>query len=388
MLSYSKQHIEKEDIEFVKKSMLSELLTQGSLIKKFENKLSIYFKSKYCVAVSSGTAALHLCGIALNWSKNDIILLSANTFVATANSALYSKAKIDLVDINQKTNNIDPSALENKILIYRKNGKKINTVIATDYAGHPCDWIALHKLKKKYGFHLINDNCHAIGSEINKDRGYAIKYADFVVHSYHPVKAITTGEGGSIFTNSKKYFDILNKSRSHGIIRNKFLFKKFGEWYYDINSLGYNYRMSEINSALGLSQLKKLNKFISRRRKIANLYHKNFEDFNLIDLPIELENYKHSYHLFILKFDFYKHRLSKKKFFQYMLKKKIKLQVHYVPIYEFSYFKENFNFNKKDFINCNKFYHSAFSIPNYYGLTDKEINFVSNEIKDYFIKNI
>ena len=274
MFSYSKQYISKEDLDYVNGALLNNYLTQGPLIEKFESSLKKKFKSKYSVAVSSGTAALHLCGIALGWKENDVVLLSSNTFVATANAVIYCNAIPDLIDIDESTHNIDINDLERKIKEYRKKNIKIHTVIATDYAGHPCDWHNLYKLKLKYNFNLINDNCHSIGAKINNDKGYAVKYADLVVHSYHPVKAITTGEGGCIFTNNSKYYENIKLLRSHGINRSKVLINKFGPWYYDIKKTGFNYRLSEISCALGISQLKKLDKFINRRRDIANQYIK------------------------------------------------------------------------------------------------------------------
>tara|TARA_Y100001970_G_scaffold284452_1_gene401857 strand:- start:3539 stop:4705 length:1167 start_codon:yes stop_codon:yes gene_type:complete len=388
VISYSKQFIDKSDVDYVKRSLDKDFITQGPLIEKFEKKLCKFFKSNYCIAVSSGTAGLHLSGMALGWNKDDLILLSANTFVATANAAIYSKAKINLIDIDPETNNIDVYKLEKEIKRNKKKGINISAVVATDYGGHPCYWQELNNLKKKYKFKLVNDNCHSIGSTINRNIGYAVKYSDMVVHSYHPVKAFTTGEGGSILTNNKKYYEFLKKARSHGIVRDYKAQKSNGSWYYDIKSIGYNYRLSEINAALGISQLNKLKQTINKRRLVAKKYNKLFKDLDFFDLPVEKHNYKHSYHLYVLKFDFEKYKISKKHFFEYMLKKNIKLQVHYVPLYKFTYFKNKFKFNKKNYKNCEKFYKSAFSIPNFYEITNKQIEYVSFEIKKYFLNRI
>lgn len=382
MISYSKQFIDTKDISFIKKNLKNEYLTQGHLIDRFENNLKKYFNSKYCCVVSSGTAALHLSGIALKWSEKDIVLLSPNTFVATANTVLYSNAKPDLIDIERKTFNIDLDLLEQKIIYYKKNGKNINTVIATDYAGHPCDWKSLYYLKNKYNFNLINDNCHSIGSKISNDIGYAAKYADIVVHSYHPVKAITTGEGGSVLTNNFKLYKKIKLLRSHGIERSKKLSKKNGNWFYNISQLGFNYRLSEINCALGISQLNKLNRFINKKRSNAKIYDKIFTKNKKLIIPYQKNSYYHSYHLYILQYDFRKNKKSKKTFFNKMLENNINLQVHYVPIYRHKLYKQ-FKFTSKQFPNCENYYQSAFSIPNYFNLSKKNIEFIGNKISKY-----
>ena len=384
MISYSKQFIDYQDIDFLKKNLKNDYLTQGNLIERFENSLKLYFKAKYCCVVSSGTAALHLSGIALEWSEKDIVLLSPNTFVATANTVLYSNAKPDFIDIDKKTLNINIDLLEQKIIFYKKNGRNVNTVIATDYAGHPCDWQSLYYLKKKYKFNLINDNCHSIGSRIDNDKGYASKYADIVIHSYHPVKAITTGEGGSVLTNNSKLYQKIKLLRSHGIERSKTLSKKYGNWYYNINNIGYNYRLSEINCALGITQLKKLNKFIIKKRSNAKIYDKIFNKNKDFIIPFQAKSYFHSYHLYVLQYDFKKNKISKKSFFNFMNKKNINLQVHYVPIYKFKLYKNKFNYNIKNFPNCENFYNSAFSIHNYYNLSKKNIEYIGKKILEFF----
>ena len=260
MIYYNKQHIDKNDIKIVNKVLTSSRLTQGPMVENFQKKLKFFFGSKYALCTSNGTAALHLAGIALGWKKNDIIIASPITFVASVNCAKYLNARIELVDIDENTFNIDVNLLEKKL----KKLRKVHTVIATDYAGFPCDWLKLKKLSRKYKFRLLNDNCHALGSTYNNSTRYACKYADIVTQSYHPVKNFTTAEGGAVLTNSKKYFDKIKHLISHGIERNK---NKY--WMYDIKNLGYNYRLSEVHSALGVSQIKKLNKFVIRRQKIG-----------------------------------------------------------------------------------------------------------------------
>ncbi|MDA9662894.1 aminotransferase class I/II-fold pyridoxal phosphate-dependent enzyme, partial [Candidatus Pelagibacter sp.] len=296
MINYGKHFIDKDDIKSVVSVLKSNFLTQGPKTQEFENALKFFFGAKYALCTSSGTAALHLCGLALNWKKKDLILASPLTFVASTNAALYMNAKVDLTDINHETYNIDIDKLKIKLIELKKKRKKVHTLIATDYAGQPSDWPKLKYLSKKYKFKLINDNCHAIGSKISQDQKYAVKYADLVCHSYHPVKNITTGEGGSVLTNNKKLFEKIKILRSHGIIRNT---KQ--PWKYSINELGYNYRLSDIQSALGISQLKKLKKFINRKKEIAKIYDKKFKNIDVFETPKVHSNLTHSYHLYPLK---------------------------------------------------------------------------------------
>ena len=205
MLSYGRQSIDQSDINSVTEILKGDWLTQGPITEKFENNLKSYFGTKYCCAVSNGTAALHLSGIALEWKEEDIIITSPITFLASANCILYSRATPDFVDIDPISYTINPNQLEEKLKLYQNKGKKVKAVIGVDYAGHPCDWKALRQLANKYELQLINDNCHALGAEYYNDIKYAGKYADVITQSYHPVKHITTGEGGSILTNASNY---------------------------------------------------------------------------------------------------------------------------------------------------------------------------------------
>ena len=273
MINYGKQNIDASDIEAVINALKRDYITQGPLVDEFENDLNKYFKNKFSCAVSSGTAALHLIGLALGWKKNDIVITTPITFIATANSILYSNATPCLVDINMNDYTIDPNKVEDAIKTHQKNNKRVKSIIGVDYAGHPCDWKSLRYIANKYELDLVNDNCHAIGAEYNGDIGYASKYADIVAHSYHPVKHITTGEGGAILTNNKELFNKVKLLKTHGVTKNpKELEKNDGPWYYEMKKLGYNYRLSDFQCALGSNQLKKLNKFIKKRRDIAKTY--------------------------------------------------------------------------------------------------------------------
>jgi dTDP-4-amino-4,6-dideoxygalactose transaminase len=377
MINYGSHYIDKNDIKAVNKVLRSKSLTNGKEVEQFEKSINKYFGCKGSAVVSSGTAALHLAGIILNWKKNDIILTVPNTFVATVNSIIYSGATPDLVDINPKTFSIDLDLLEQKIKIYKKNKKKIKSVIAVDYAGYPCDWKELKFLSNKYHFKLVNDNCHAIGSKFNNRLDYASKYADIVTHSYHPVKNITTGEGGALLSNDYEYINKAKLIRSHGL---KY-FKKNNKFkHYNLETLGFNYRINNFQCALGISQLKKLNKFVKKRRMIASIYDKVFNNFDCLQNIKELKKNKSSYHLYPLVIDFEKLKINKTSFLREMLKNNINIQSHYMPIHYHSYYKKFFRFSKNRYINSEQFYKSEVSLPIYYELTLSNAKRISEKI--------
>ena len=378
MINYGRQYIDSDDVKAVLRVLKSDWLTQGPQIQKFENSLKAYFNSNYCTVLSSGTAALHLAVLTLGWNKEDIIITTPISFLATSNCILYCGATPSFVDIESKYFTIDVEKLEQKIKLFKKRGKKIVGIIATDYAGHPCDWKSLRKIADRYGLKLINDNCHALGAQIDNDKGYAIKYADLVTHSYHPVKNITTGEGGSILTNNK-YLDKKIKSlRSHGVDQNT---KNL--WFYEMKDLGFNYRISDIQCALGITQLKKINKFLKRRNEVAKMYNKAFSNDMRFKIPGMKKNYTHAYHLYPLQINFDILKISKKILFKKMREKKINLQVHYIPTHIQPYYKKNFNFKIGDFPIAEKFYNREVSLPIYFSLKDKEIKTVIKYLKKF-----
>ena len=378
MINYGRQYIDSDDVKAVLRVLKSDWLTQGPQIQKFENSLKAYFNSNYCTVLSSGTAALHLAVLTLGWNKEDIIITTPISFLATSNCILYCGATPSFVDIESKYFTIDVEKLEQKIKLFKKREKKIVGIIATDYAGHPCDWKSLRKIADRYGLKLINDNCHALGAQIDNDKGYAIKYADLVTHSYHPVKNITTGEGGSILTNNK-YLDKKIKSlRSHGVDQNT---KNL--WFYEMKDLGFNYRISDIQCTLGITQLKKINKFLKRRNEVAKMYNKAFSNDMRFKIPGMEKNYTHAYHLYPLQINFDILKISKKILFKKMREKKINLQVHYIPTHIQPYYKKNFNFKIGDFPIAEKFYNREVSLPMYFSLKDKEIKTVIKYIKKF-----
>lgn len=377
IIKYGSQTINKEDIKVTTKILSNSYLTQGPEVLSFEDNLKKKFGVKYCCAVSSGTAALHLAVMSLSLAKDSKIITTPMTFVATSNSIIMNNLIPEFVDIEISSYTIDLNKFEHKL----KKDKKIKAAIGVDYAGNICDWESLSYLSKKYNIKLINDNCHAIGTKYKGNIGYAGKYADIVTQSFHPVKAITTGEGGSILTNNKKIYERVSQLRSHGMNRSNMLKKKYGTWYYSIDKLGYNYRLTDIQSALGKNQLRKLEKFILDRRSLAKIYDNKFKDIKEFKIPKSRENCYHSYHLYPLLIDFKNLRINKKKFFLKMQKKGIFMQVHYLPIHYHEYYKKKFNFRKGDFPVSEDFYNKEVSLPIHPSLKKKEILHVIHCIK-------
>ena len=387
MISYGKQTIDQSDIDSVTDTLKSDWLTQGPTIERFEKKLNNIFGSKYACTVSNGTAALHLTAIAMGWDSNDIILTTPLSFLATSNCIEYVGARTHFCDISLDSYNIDPNQIIKTIELIHKQGNKIKGIIAVDYAGHPCDWKTLRDIANKYELQLINDNCHSMGAEYNKDKKYAVYFADAVTHSYHPVKHITCGEGGSILTNNKNLHNKIIQLRSHGITKNKKMDSDiFPPWYYEMHSLGYNYRLTDIQCALGISQLSKLNDFIVSRKKIARRYKEGFMNCELIRIPPSPSYISHSYHLYPILIDFEKTNIDKIKFFYKMREKNIALQVHYIPIHFQPYYQNKYGFKQGDYPNAEYYYSKTISLPIYPSLKksqqDKVIDLVLKFINE------
>ena len=365
IINYGNHNISKDDILAVSKALRQNKITQGKNIELFEKKLNSFFGSKHTLVVSSGTAALHLAMLSLNLSRKDKVVTSPISFLASANCVEYVGAKVDFCDIDTSTYTMDPNKLEDKL----KREKNIKGAIIVDYAGHPAAWEDFLYLKKKYKIFLVNDNCHSFGSKFKNDKNYAIKYADIVTQSFHPVKQITTGEGGAIFTNNNLIYSKAKLLRNHGMVRSNN--KNSEPWLYTMSELGYNYRLSDINCALGISQLKRIKLFIKKRREIAEIYKKNLI-LDCIKLPKEDKNVLHSYHLYPVLIDFKRIKLDKKLFFKKMFEHNINLQVHYRPIHLQNYYRKKYGFKKGDFENSENFYENEISLPIYYNLKKKE----------------
>ncbi len=373
-ITYGKQYIDEEDIKAVLDVLQSDYLTQGPKVREFEERLGEYVGAKYVVAFSNGTAALHGAYFAAGLDKEDEIITTPITFAATSNAALYLGAKPVFSDIDLDTGNIDPSKIEEKIT------PKTKIIVPVHYSGHPVELEKVYEIARKHNLILIEDACHALGAKYRSEKIGSGKYSDMTVFSFHPVKSITTGEGGAVTTNDKGYCERLVLFRQHGITKNPdtFVNPSHGPWYHEMQKLGYNYRLTDIQSALGISQLKKLDKFVKRRREIVSLYEKLLKDNPYFELPFE-KNYAYSsWHLFPVKLKD-KYIPYKKEIFEKLRENNIFLQVHYIPVYRHPYY-ESLGYEKGLYPNAEIFYKKEISFPIYYSLTDDEINYFVDTI--------
>lgn len=374
MIPYGKQNISIKDIKAVTKVLESDFLTQGPEVVKFESNIAEYVGSKYSVAVNSATSALHLGCLALGVKKDDIVWTVPNSFVASSNAALYCGAKVDFVDIDLETNNISINNLEKKLKNAKKNNRLPKVLIPVHLAGLSCDMSAIKNLSDIYGFKTIEDASHCIGGSYKGKKIGSCEYSDLCIFSFHPVKIITTGEGGIVTSNSKTLYKKLEKLRTHGITKDKNVFVKseVPEWYYQQHELGFNYRMTDIHAALGSSQLKRLDSFISTRLKIANFYIEELNNhFDVIKKDL---NEGSSNHLFIIKTE--KRDIVRTE----LLKNKIFTTIHYFPIHLQPYYKE-IGFKSGDFPNAEKYGQQALSIPLHPGLKKQDLKFICKVLK-------
>jgi len=346
-------------------------------VREFEGSLCRRFESEYATALSSGTAALHLLGLALGWKSGDIVLTSPMTFLASANCILYAGARPDFVDIDPCTYTIDVEKLDAKLKECDAAGRRVKAVVAIDYAGAPCKWQQLRTLADKYGFQLVDDACHAAGAVYQKMPIGSFGYADATVFSFHPVKHITTGEGGAVLTDNSQLDEKIKMLRTHGVTKDESLLERNdGPWYYEMHELGFNYRITDIQCALGLSQLGKLDKFIERRRQIAACYDNIFGDDDRFIVPQTIPEAEHAYHLYPLQIKFDELSIGKDDFFQRLMERNIFCQVHYIPVHLQPYYRRHFGFAEGDFPVSERFYEQEVSIPMYPALTDENVDFV------------
>ena len=380
---YGRQTITDEDVKAVMEVMTSDYITQGPKSIEMEKVLGKYFGASNAMVVSNGTVSLHLIGRALGWKEGDVILTVPTTFLSSANCALFCGATPDFVDIDAKTYTMDPAALEEKVLQYRAKGRNVKAIVAVDFAGNPCNWDALKQLADKYEFQLVNDNCHALGAEYHGDKQYAVKYADMINLSFHPVKHITTGEGGAVLTNDSVSDAFMKRLRIHGVTKDVSLMEKCdGPWDYEMIDLGYNYRITDFQCALGISQMKRLDSFVAKRREIAKFYDEALGKDDRFIIPEMQKNGTHAYHLYPLQIKFDQLDLTKKEVFARFQEKKLFCQVHYIPVHLQPYYRKRFGYKQGDFPVAEQFYKNEISIPMYPALNEEDLIYIVDTIKN------
>lgn len=376
-IPYGHQWIDEEDIKEVIKVLKSDLLTQGPKVEEFEKALCKYTGAKFAVVVSSGTAALHIACLAAGIKEGDEVLTSPITFVASANCILYCGGIPVFADIQEDTININP------IEITRKITNRTRAIIPVHFAGNPCDMEEIKKIADKNNLLIIEDASHAIGAKYRESKIGSGKYSDMSVFSFHPVKHIATGEGGAILTNSKELYERLLLFRNHGITKNnEKMSKSEGPWFYEMQELGYNYRITDMQCALGISQLKKIDRFIKRRREIVAIYNNGLSGLD-ISLPIEKSYTRSAWHIYYIRL---KDPSKRKEIFEKLKKSNLGVQVHYIPIHLQPYYQERFGYHKEDFPIAEDYYNSTITIPLYPKIKDSEIEYVIsilNELLSY-----
>ena len=388
MIPYSTQTISKKDIKEVIKVLKSSFLTQGPKIKKFEISISKKVGVKYVSVVNSATSALHISCMALGFKKDDILWTTPNTFSASSNCALHLGGKVDFVDINYQTGNIDVDLLEKKLLYSKRKNKLPKILIPVHFAGYPSEQDKIYKLSKKYNFKIIEDASHSLGAKYKNQKVGNCKWSDITVFSFHPVKIITTFEGGAAMTNNQDLDKKLKLFLNHGITKDKKYFhnkkQKRKAWYYEQQLLGLNYRMTDVAATMGISQISRLNKFVTARNKIAKIYDK-FLDKNFLVLPQRENHILSSYHLYVIKVKDEFNYLHEK-LFNFLRDKKINVNLHYIPVHLHPYYKK-LGFKKGDFKNSEKHSNRAISIPIYPNLKEKKVKDISNLINNFLKKN-
>ncbi|MBD7943036.1 UDP-4-amino-4,6-dideoxy-N-acetyl-beta-L-altrosamine transaminase [Psychrobacillus sp. Sa2BUA9] len=372
-LPYGKQFIDDDDINAVIEVLKSDYLTTGPAIEMFEKKVAEFVGASYAVSFSNGTAALHGACFAAGISSGDEVITTPITFAASANCVLYQGGKVIFADINPKTYNIDHTDIERKIT------PRTKAIIPVHFTGQPAQLEEIRKIANKYNLVVIEDAAHALGSKYKGKKVGSI--SDMTMFSFHPVKHITTGEGGIITTNNIDYYNKLLQFRSHGITRDpKLLHENHGPWYYEMQFLGYNYRMTDIQAALGVSQLNKLDSFVNRRKQIVAAYNESFTEMAELQIPYQLPDTDSSWHLYVLKLNLEKLNASRKEVFEELQKLKIGVNVHYIPVHTLPFYQQ-LGYLKGSLPEAEKLYEEIISLPLFPLMQDQDIKDVIDAVK-------
>jgi UDP-4-amino-4,6-dideoxy-N-acetyl-beta-L-altrosamine transaminase len=381
MIPYGRQEINQDDIDAVTDVLRSDFLTQGPVVPKFEHLVACHVNAKYGVAVNSATSALHIACLALGLAPGDWLWTSPITFVASANCGLYCGAQVDFVDIDPRTYNLCPQALEKKLIEAAHAGLLPKILVAVHLSGQPCDMASIHALGERFGFKIIEDASHAIGAKYKNEFTGNCQFSDITIFSFHPVKIITTAEGGMAVTNNAVLAKKMEHLRSHGITRDAMEMKKIpdGPWYYEQISLGFNYRMTELQAALGVSQVKRLDQFVSRRQVLAKRYDTLFQKLPLY-IPWQHPDSYSGFHLYVIRLQLERIRKSHLQVFEDLRRQGIGVNLHYIPVHLQPYY-ERMGFKAGDFPEAEKYYKEAISLPLFHTLSDKEQDQVFEALK-------
>tara|TARA_B100000767_G_C19771001_1_gene540007 strand:- start:268 stop:1425 length:1158 start_codon:yes stop_codon:yes gene_type:complete len=382
MIPYGRQDIDQSDIDAVLSVLKSDFLTQGPMVPKFENSVSSHVNVEHCFAVNSATSALHIACLALGVKSEDWLWTSPVTFVASANCGLYCGAKVDFVDIDKKTFNICPDALEEKLKKANLENKVPKVVVVVHLCGQPSNMSRIHALSVEYGFFIIEDASHAIGGKYKKEFIGNCRYSDITVFSFHPVKIITTAEGGMALTNNPELARKLDLYRSHGITRNEeeMTDSSDGPWYYQQLVLGYNYRMTDIQAALGLSQIKKLDEYVATRHKLANRYNLLLDGLPIVR-PWQATDSYSGFHLYVIRLKLNELIKSQREIFEDLRNLGIGVNIHYIPVHLQPFFQK-MGFRLGDFPEAEKYYADAISLPIFQTLTTSNQDKVIDSLKE------
>jgi UDP-4-amino-4,6-dideoxy-N-acetyl-beta-L-altrosamine transaminase len=381
MIPYGRQEITEEDIESVVAVLRSDFLTQGPMVPRFEQSVASHVGAGHALAVNSATSALHIACLALDLGPGDLLWTSPITFVASANCGLYCGADVDFVDIDPRTYNLCPVALESKLERAEQAGRLPKVVVAVHLCGQPCDMARIHALSQRYGFRIIEDASHAIGGKYKNEYIGNGCYSDITVFSFHPVKIITTAEGGMALTNDEELASRMNLLRSHGITRDPDLMTHAadGPWYYQQVDLGFNYRMTDLQAALGVSQMDRLDQFVARRHELARRY-----DSLLKDLPLTTPwQHPDSYsglHLYVIRLQLDQICHTHRQVFESLREQGVGVNVHYIPVHTQPYYRK-MGFKMGTFPDAEQYYAEAISLPMFQGLTDAQQDEVIGALK-------